>query len=85
MNRINYIIVRNKHTAIGKLGRWSTIKNINVPENKTESTIEKNVDWANHDHCGGELCQIPDNKKDDKNNDNDNTYKMDFYIPYVLL
>ena len=84
MNRINYIIVRHKHTAIGKLGRWSTIKNIDVPENKTESTIEKNVDWANHDHCGGELCQMPGNQKDDKDNHKDNTYEMDFYLPYVL-
>ena len=84
MNRINYIIVRNKHTAIGKLGRWSTIKNIDVPENKTESAIEKNVDWANHDHCGGELCQIPSNEKDQKNNHKNNTYEMDFYLPYIL-
>lgn len=36
------------------LGRWSTVINKN-----TDSLI----DWANHDHCGSELCVIPEREK----------------------
>lgn len=42
-----------------KLGRWSTI---NIENNNSKKDIQKqietNVNWANHDHCGSELCKL---------------------------
>ena len=52
------------------LGRWET--------NKNNKMIDTHVDWANHDHCGGEQCMLPssniiynndNNDSDDDNND----------------
>ena len=37
------------------LGRWSTILN-DDDKDKNES-ITFNIDSANHDHCGSELCK----------------------------
>lgn len=42
-----------------KLGRWSAINIENKNRKKDiEKQIETNVNWANHDHCGGELCKL---------------------------
>ena len=38
------------------LGRWATVIN-------KETDLDNIIDWANHDHCGGELCRIPDIEK----------------------
>ena len=38
------------------LGRWATVVN-------KETNLDNIIDWANHDHCGGELCRIPDIEK----------------------
>ena len=50
----------NKPQYITELGRWNT--------NKTSLSVVKNIDFANHDHCGGELCKIPVKKRRKKNN-----------------
>lgn len=50
-----------------KLGRWSAINIENKNCKKDiEKQIETNVNWANHDHCGSELCRL---KGDESNND----------------
>lgn len=62
----------NKNKCIQELGRWSTTKN--------NKSIIKTIDFANHDHCGGELCKnpIPTEKKK-------KTYKDDdYYIPFCM-
>tara|TARA_B100001057_G_scaffold461020_1_gene512633 strand:- start:149 stop:358 length:210 start_codon:yes stop_codon:yes gene_type:complete len=58
-----------KQQYITELGRWNT--------NKNSLFVVKNIDFANHDHCGGELCKIPVKKKEEKKND-------DYYIPFLL-
>lgn len=48
------------------LGRWSTISSENnkVNDKKFKKGIDFNIDSANHDHCGSELCnEIKNNKK----------------------
>ena len=49
------------------LGRWET--------NKNNKIIDTHVDWANHDHCGGEQCMLPSSNiiynNDDNNDSND--------------
>ena len=48
------LLMRKKSNPL-KLGRWNTIKEQN---NKNSIiSIEKNIDWANHDHCGSEICE----------------------------
>ena len=38
------------------LGRWSAVINKNTD-------LDLLIDWANHDHCGSELCIIPEREK----------------------
>ena len=39
------------------LGRWGTIvSDDNKNKKNTDKSIEFNIDNANHDHCGSELC-----------------------------
>lgn len=38
---------------MGLLGRWSLTQNV--------VEIDRKVELANHDHCGGELCSTPVN------------------------
>ncbi len=83
------MFIRNmlkRTTPIKHLGRWNTVQK---PE-----YINLNTDWANHDHCGGEVCQLPENKtnenKETKNTNTEKTNKFsenvedDFYLPYVM-
>lgn len=85
------LLIKNmfkRTTPIKHLGRWNTVQK---PE-----YINLNTDWANHDHCGGEVCQLPENKtKETKktNTEKTNTEKTnkfnentedDFYLPYVM-
>ena len=62
------------------LGRWSTDKNPNE--------IHKQIIWANHDHCGGDLCRYPDFDNNLKNKNeilNDGLKESDdYYLPYVI-
>ena len=42
-----------------KLGRWSVTDDIKIQEQR--------INWANHDHCGSEICEKGfDNKKEKK-------------------
>jgi len=50
---------KNKNKNIILLGRWNTINKNSNDNLKLNSNIEKNIFWANHDHCGSELCKIP--------------------------
>ena len=63
------------------LGRWGTIiddKDIN--HTKRNKSIEFNIDNANHDHCGSELCSKQEVKKEEK--------KLQFFFddeyPYII-
>ena len=66
------------------LGRWET--------NKNNKIIDTHVDWANHDHCGGEQCKLPspnntdiDTETDNKNKDNEKERKyVDYYSPFMV-
>lgn len=83
------LLIKNmfkRTTPIKHLGRWNTVQK---PE-----YINLNTDWANHDHCGGEVCQLPENKTNQNNETkktntektnkfNENT-EDDFYLPYVM-
>ena len=40
-----------KKTAESVMGRWGMI-------NDKTKLAPINVDWANHDHCGGEICNV---------------------------
>ena len=62
----------NKNKYIQELGRWSTTKN--------NKSIIKTIDFANHDHCGGELCKTPTPVEIKKKNNNDD----DYYKPFLL-
>ena len=49
-------IIRNQRKSNMLLGRWSTIMTDNYSNPKNNVAIDFNIDSANHDHCGGELC-----------------------------
>lgn len=40
------------------LGRWHTVIHHSDPK-RAQQAIQKNVEWSNHDHCGGVQCQTP--------------------------
>lgn len=46
-----------------KLGRWAVTNDVKVQEQR--------INWANHDHCGSEICEkkfTKDKKKEKKVN-----------------
>ncbi len=66
------------------LGRWSTIFTDSEYENKNSDSITFNIDSANHDHCGSEICKsvaVKETKKKDKKNFN--MTESDMY-PYII-
>lgn len=66
------------------LGRWNTIYEGRTHEiNLVNKAIEKNVYWANHDHCGGEICRTPLKTKN-KNNNQNYTSKEEYFLPYTM-
>lgn len=84
-------IFTKKVTEINKLGRWNTIKDNNF--------MEKTMDWANHDHCGGDLCQFPGYQNDTSDTNSDTSSNrngednidtdekkpaIDYYTPYII-
>ena len=63
------------------LGRWSTISSENnkVTEKNFKKSIDFNIDSANHDHCGSELCnEIKNNKKNYK------FFEDEEMFPYII-
>lgn len=64
------------------LGRWGTI--IDDKEKNTvkrDKSIEFNIDNANHDHCGSELCSKQEVKKEKKEM---KFFFDDEYYPYII-
>ena len=52
---LHNIMKLSKKQNTRNLGRWNTIIDLNK-DRDINKDIELNCDWANHDHCGGELC-----------------------------
>ena len=53
-----------KKNTITKLGRWGVTYDNQV--------LEKRINWANHDHCGSEICEkYFDNETNNESNINE--------------
>ena len=80
------VITNIRSVRFYTLGRWET--------NKNNKIIDTHVDWANHDHCGGEQCKLPspndiesetETETDNKNKDNEKERKyVDYYSPFMV-
>ena len=59
-------LFRKKSTLQAPLGRWGAIVRNTKEDNSIlrENSIDFNSNWANHDHCGAESCQIMNNEED---------------------
>lgn len=91
MNTVRIFIRRKSYTSL--MGRWGMI-------NENNRFADTNIDWANHDHCGGEICneffvnknneEETKEKENKDNNDNQSQdekstkYEIDYYLPYVM-
>ena len=53
-------IFKNNTTLRAPLGRWGAIIRNTKEDNSIlrENSVDFNSNWANHDHCGAEACQI---------------------------
>lgn len=66
-----------------KLGRWGVTYEAKI--------LDKRINWANHDHCGSEVCEnhfIKDKEKEEKENkkvkkEEDKGDEF-YYLPYCL-
>ena len=56
-------IFRNNTALQAPLGRWGAIVRNTKDDNPIlrENSVNFNSNWANHDHCGAEACQIANN------------------------
>ena len=70
LTRLNSVFRKTNRNLQLPLGRWGTIKSDKVTEKTVEETIEKNVISGNHDHCGSEICKIPNNDMKSNNQKN---------------
>tara|TARA_Y100000591_G_scaffold45638_1_gene34154 strand:- start:476 stop:760 length:285 start_codon:yes stop_codon:yes gene_type:complete len=59
-------LFRKKTTLQAPLGRWGAIVRNTREDNSMlrENSIDFNSNWANHDHCGAESCQIINNEEE---------------------
>ena len=60
-------LFRKKATNLqAPLGRWGAVIRNTKEDNSLvrENSIDFNSNWANHDHCGAELCQIINDDND---------------------
>ena len=59
-------LFRKKSTLQAPLGRWGAVIRNTRDDNSIlrENSIDFNSNWANHDHCGAESCQIMNNEED---------------------
>ena len=66
---------RKKTTLQAPLGRWGAIVRNTREDNSIlrENSIDFNSNWANHDHCGAEACQIMNNEQEKTKNDTPDT------------
>jgi hypothetical protein len=60
-----------------KLGRWGVTYH--------GPTLEKRINWANHDHCGSEVCEnhFVNDKKETNTNSNVK-YNFDPLLPFCI-
>jgi|TARA_B110001450_G_scaffold204552_1_gene194254 hypothetical protein len=72
----------NNKTLQPLLGRWSTIN----PESKKnyKKSIDFNIDSANHDHCGSELCRKTQTKNEIKTIKKNTRLNEEDMYPYIL-
>ena len=81
---MNILRIIKKTNLQPKLGRWGVTYEENV--------LEKRINWANHDHCGSEVCEkLLEKKHEKKGNKQDKENKqeikekvIDYYLPYCL-
>lgn len=64
-----------KKTTPIRLGRWAVTNDVNVQEYR--------INWANHDHCGSEVCEKLLEKKSEKK-EKKREKDVDYYLPYCL-
>ena len=59
-------LFRKKSTLQAPLGRWGAVVRNTKEDNSVlrENSIDFNSNWANHDHCGAESCQIMNNEEE---------------------
>ena len=88
-------LFRNKTTLQAPLGRWGAVVRNTKEDNSAvrENSIDFNSNWANHDHCGREVCEnkfiehlnTKESKEKNKIKSNgDNIYKLDPLVPYCM-
>tara|TARA_Y100000813_G_C24122580_1_gene333466 strand:- start:578 stop:835 length:258 start_codon:yes stop_codon:yes gene_type:complete len=70
-------IFRKRETS-SLLGRWGTV----LEKQAKNKTIYN--DWANTDHCGGELCQMPENNKKEKEKEKEKNNDCDNSMDYMM-
>ena len=65
-------LFRKKTTLQAPLGRWGAVVRNTREDNSIlrENSIDFNSNWANHDHCGAESCQIINNEQKKTKNEN---------------
>jgi len=84
--RLLNIMKLTKSDTTKILGRWNTIVDLNKNRDINKD-IERNCDWANHDHCGGELCTkqvIIENKNKKINKKTIDDMKYDDIYPFII-
>ena len=96
-------LFRKKATNLqAPLGRWGAVVRNTKYDNslERENSIDFNSNWANHDHCGAESCQIlnddkkatetntPKNSKINENTKNNydiyNDKELMNHLPYII-
>ena len=89
-------LFRKKSTNLqAPLGRWGAVIRNTKEDNSLvrENSIDFNSNWANHDHCGAESCQIVNNDKEEKETKKSDTSNMHDiyndkelmnYLPYII-
>ena len=85
-------LFRKKTTLQAPLGRWGAVVRNTKEDNSMlrENSIDFNSNWANHDHCGAESCQIMNNEEDNTkqqkaNKLEENLHKSDSNQPLNIL
>ena len=60
------------------LGRWGVTYEKEI--------LDKRINWANHDHCGSEICEkyFSDKDKGKKEKEKENNKDTEYYLPYCL-
>jgi len=82
---MNIIRLLKKTNLQPKLGRWGVTHE--------EKVLDKRINWANHDHCGSEVCgnllekETKEEKKKKqkvKKKMRGDEQDMEYYLPYCL-